>query len=89
MYTYVMNNPLAYVDPSGTCTVVDGQNVEDGGDPCPPPPNTTITVTEPAPLPVQYDDCKLCLTMMGGGQNGTAQGQPPPPQTQNPEAAKK
>jgi hypothetical protein len=78
LYTYVMNNPLAYVDPSGACTVVDGQYVEDGGDPCPPPPNTTITVTEPAPPPVTYDDCILCWTLMGGGQNGTAQGQPPP-----------
>lgn len=67
LYSYVMNNPLAFVDPSGTCTVVDGQYQEDGGDPCPPPPNTTITVTEEAPPPVPYDDCTLCETMMGAG----------------------
>ena len=45
MYSYAGNNPLAYLDPSGLCTVESGQYVEDGGQPCPAPPSFSITVS--------------------------------------------
>ncbi len=44
MYGYTVNNPLAYTDPSGFCTVINGQYVEDGGQPCPQQPSSSITV---------------------------------------------
>lgn len=40
------------IDPSGTCTVVDGNYEEDGGDPCPDNPPTSVTVTGGTPDPV-------------------------------------
>ncbi len=52
MYSYAFNNPLAYSDPSGFCTVINGQYVEDGGQPCPQPPSWSVTVNggDPASL---------------------------------------
>jgi len=46
MYSYARSNPLAFLDPTGLCTVVDGQYAEDGGQPCPPPPSSSITVDD-------------------------------------------
>ena len=45
-YGYALNNPIALIDPSGLCTVVNGVFQEDGGQPCPANPSTSMTVTE-------------------------------------------
>ncbi len=59
MYSYVRNNPLTSVDPDGTCTVVNGQYQEDGGDPCPPPPGSSITVNGGSSDSVTYSWASL------------------------------
>jgi RHS repeat-associated protein len=48
-YAYAGNSPLVNIDPSGECTVVNGQYVPDSGNPCPASTGTSITVIEAGP----------------------------------------
>jgi len=95
MYSYTWNNPLAFVDPTGLCTVVNGQYAEDGGQPCPPPPSSSVTVSgDPFATPGIYqpgtcygiivDGEYTGSTCPGGGGGGATGGggggTGPPPQ---------
>ena len=73
LYSYVWNSPLANIDPTGACTVVDGAYQEDGGAPCPSAPYQSTTVTDTAPPPVPYEDCPFCDLVFGGGFGSTDQ----------------
>ncbi len=55
MYSYALNNPLAYIDPTGLCSVKEGDTdaTDDPGEPCVAPGDTSTTVTDTAP-PVNY-----------------------------------
>jgi RHS repeat-associated protein len=50
-YAYVENNPLVFVDPTGTCSVKEGDTAatDDPGSPCVSPGDTGTTVTAAAP----------------------------------------
>jgi RHS repeat-associated protein len=55
-YSYVQNSPLSFVDPSGLCSVKDGddQATDDPDEPCVAPGDNSTTVTETAPPPVDW-----------------------------------
>jgi RHS repeat-associated protein len=49
---YVRNSPLVYVDPTGNCSIKEGENYasDDPGSPCVEPGHTRVTVRDFAPL---------------------------------------
>jgi hypothetical protein len=51
LYSYARNNPLAYMDPTGLCSVKEGDDAatDDPGEPCVAPGDTSTTVTDTAP----------------------------------------
>jgi RHS repeat-associated protein len=90
MYSYTRNNPLAFIDPTGLCTVVNGVYVEDGGNACPAPPSSSVSVTSggggsTGPVVLAPGTCYQVIvdgfsngvTCSGGNTGGTSAGAPP------------
>jgi len=85
MYSYGLNNPAAYVDPSGLCSVkatnsdgldnTSGVATDDPGSPCVDPGQTSISVNDTAwQLSYDWSDSLGFSDPSGGGSTGAALG---------------